>query len=366
LSYDEAVRTGKLYGGRGSRDKETDKTLAEKAIETFKMGDKLELALMPERRPWDYYKLTSSHPYGDASAFGGIDFDTGKMRRPYSFDPEAAGKLWRQSEAAKSFQDPYVLAQVIRYFQTGGGSMKLSEEGIQNALKGLESGFPETYKQAFQIASDEIHGLSDNTKNVNLGFVDLDDSTSKLRVTFGLADKSVDAFGLKLRNFQVPLGVPTPDRQPFVYGTSILPTNTSPTFTFGPGGGKALNASPTPIGGFGGGKVLGGRVLRGVSYLGGEVGPELFTPDQSGFVISNIRLRELAASLQREESGGPSITVNLGDVNVTGASNDVDQVLAQVRERQDEQLEELRRELNDRRRFDRMGARAIQIGKERA
>jgi hypothetical protein len=58
------------------------------------------------------------------------------------------------------------------------------------------------------------------------------------------------------------------------------------------------------IGAFGGGKAAGGPVRSGTSYLVGERGPELFTPNSSGMITPNNRL------------GGGNTTINL---NVTGA-----------------------------------------------
>ena len=58
------------------------------------------------------------------------------------------------------------------------------------------------------------------------------------------------------------------------------------------------------IGAFGGGKASGGAVRSGTSYLVGERGPEIFTPNASGMITPNNRL------------GGGNTTINL---NVTGA-----------------------------------------------
>lgn len=55
---------------------------------------------------------------------------------------------------------------------------------------------------------------------------------------------------------------------------------------------------------FGGGRAAGGPVTSGTSYLVGERGPELFTPNSSGKITPNNRL------------GGSNTTINL---NVTGA-----------------------------------------------
>jgi hypothetical protein len=56
---------------------------------------------------------------------------------------------------------------------------------------------------------------------------------------------------------------------------------------------------------FSGGKAMGGPVMSGTSYLVGERGPELFTPNASGMITPNNRL-----------GGSGSTVINL---NVTGA-----------------------------------------------
>jgi hypothetical protein len=56
---------------------------------------------------------------------------------------------------------------------------------------------------------------------------------------------------------------------------------------------------------FGGGKAAGGPVRSGTSYIVGERGPELFTPNSSGMITPNNRL-----------GGSAGNTIN---INVTGA-----------------------------------------------
>ena len=63
------------------------------------------------------------------------------------------------------------------------------------------------------------------------------------------------------------------------------------------------NKYSTPIPDFGGGKALGGDVMAGTSYLVGERGAELFTPQTNGSITPNSSL-------------GGNVTYN---INVTGA-----------------------------------------------
>lgn len=69
------------------------------------------------------------------------------------------------------------------------------------------------------------------------------------------------------------------------------------------------------------GREVGGPVTRGVPYIVGERGPELFTPGQSGSIITN---RELSGLTSRSSSSGSSnVTFNV-TINATGlAGNDI-------------------------------------------
>jgi hypothetical protein len=63
---------------------------------------------------------------------------------------------------------------------------------------------------------------------------------------------------------------------------------------------------------FGGGRALGGPVTKGGTYLVGEEGPELFTPNRSGNIIPNAKLK--SASIGNGGGTSINITVN-GDVS---------------------------------------------------
>ena len=66
----------------------------------------------------------------------------------------------------------------------------------------------------------------------------------------------------------------------------------------GKGGGKGSNTV--------GLRASGGPVARGNAYIVGEEGPELFTPDRSGYIVPNEDL----------DPGGsrPQVVINTGDV----------------------------------------------------
>jgi hypothetical protein len=69
---------------------------------------------------------------------------------------------------------------------------------------------------------------------------------------------------------------------------------------------------------FGGGKALGGPVMGGTSYLVGERGPELFTPNSSGIITPNNRLG----------SNGNTININVtGAIDAEGTARSIIDVL---------------------------------------
>jgi hypothetical protein len=73
------------------------------------------------------------------------------------------------------------------------------------------------------------------------------------------------------------------------------------------------------IGAFGGGKAKGGPVAGGTSYLVGERGPELFTPNTSGMITPNNRLSGSGANVF-------NITVN-GAIDAEGTARTIVDIL---------------------------------------
>ena len=60
---------------------------------------------------------------------------------------------------------------------------------------------------------------------------------------------------------------------------------------------------------FGGGQADGGSVSARTTYLVGERGPELFTPNKSGTIIPNDELGGLWGDMVGAGEGGPQVTV---------------------------------------------------------
>ena len=62
-------------------------------------------------------------------------------------------------------------------------------------------------------------------------------------------------------------------------------------------------------GGTGGGMAEGGPMVAGTTYLVGEEGPELFTPNKSGYLYNNDELNDMTGP-----SGGSNIEINIANI----------------------------------------------------
>ena len=60
---------------------------------------------------------------------------------------------------------------------------------------------------------------------------------------------------------------------------------------------------------FGGGQAAGGPVAGGTTYLVGERGPELFTPNRSGSIIPNDELGGMWGDMAGAGASGAQVTV---------------------------------------------------------
>jgi hypothetical protein len=99
---------------------------------------------------------------------------------------------------------------------------------------------------------------------------------------------------------------------------------------FGGGSGNtALSGPATPPPGatgqpgtYGGGFAAGGPIVGGTTYLVGEEGPELITPNRSGFVHT-------APKTQAMLGGGRTTSISFGNIIIQGGANASAQDIAQ-------------------------------------
>jgi len=70
-------------------------------------------------------------------------------------------------------------------------------------------------------------------------------------------------------------------------------------------------------------REVGGPVIKGSSYIVGERGPEIFTPGESGTILTNRELNTLTSKTAAAGGGSSNITFNV-TINATGlAGNDI-------------------------------------------
>ncbi len=170
---------------------------------------------------------------------------------------ELVGKL-RGMAAFQGEGAKYAIAEIMKKAEAdrlrgvGGwgiyaGRRQESLEFFQSILQRVN---PQAYAAAMQILQEETGKEVQQTQNANV----------KLEEFAGLIQRSssgLDVFSDRLLNWKPP-GSDTGDGKP------KLP-----------------------------GRAFGGRVLRGMDYIGGERGMELFTPDRDGWVTPNNQLRTM-------------------------------------------------------------------------
>ena len=96
--------------------------------------------------------------------------------------------------------------------------------------------------------------------------------------------------------------------------------------------GGAESSTAAPSGGRQRGRADGGPVERGLSYLVGEEGPELFVPGRSGMIIPNNALGNELATTPAAASGRGGGLVITGDVHVSGVQTTSELYDALIRE----------------------------------
>ena len=171
---------------------------------------------------------------------------------------------------------------------------------VAEQLRILESGFAGTRAEARAMAEELV------TSREQLSAVT--DETKKTEDALKKAGKSgVDSFTAAANSFNDFLGaLESGDLAGILEGIGGLLSEVFGSTGGGTGGGagggfgEILNAGLSL---FGGGKATGGPVSKGVTYLVGEEGPELFTPPSSGNIVPNDKLG--GGALKLEIDAGP-------------------------------------------------------------
>jgi TP901 family phage tail tape measure protein len=365
-TYDLLVATGQIYG----KDKSTPEQ-AKSSLSKLNAHGELSAALSPvdwkEYVPFmgtrsgilpdkylpgsgfDLYgKLRGDKPYAPREPlFAGLNFSL-RPGPQTTYDPSVAAR--RMESLIPEAHDPKRMAGIIKEAYAGGLGPNVGQEGINRFLESLKGFDTKAYQGAMAIVAEETKGFAEQSSLLTGSMRELFDPVNMLAPAAGRASIGLDGFAGRLGNFTLPtfnVGAPFNSNNPITGPKPTKPT----TFTDR----------------FGGGKAHGGRVVKDVTYIGGERGMELFTPATDGFVTPHHQLNEarrtyLASTMRSSET---HTTIQLGSVQVSTSGN-VESVISQVQSAQAQQIADLRSQLNDLNHFDSMGDRVLEIGEERA
>lgn len=187
-----------------------------------------------------------------------------------------------------------------------GGAMPLMDKGIRDAVGRFIGDIGKSLSDGAKGISNAVSG---GIKSLQGGWEFVTKTTQgwvmnllpqKIQETIGYFTEELPK---KIKDFAVGLGTSMLDAvKNFNLGKAVLDTweNIKNSFT---------------------GREVGGPVTKGVPYIVGERGPELFTPGQAGSIMTN---RELTSLSSRSSSGGTSNVVFNVTINATGlAGNDI-------------------------------------------
>jgi TP901 family phage tail tape measure protein len=384
LKYrDHLKRLGRPYP---EKDTQFDTSLA---ISSLNRNNEFINALDPSRQGgWERLLTMGTNPYSSASGRRTGFFGTTHGGSQEQNEAIAANELRRR---APMVHEPDVMRGIRQWLDKQG----LNQEARASADRVLKNASSTTYERVTgpgldwiksiqsigkggqgagaQPIADQFNVLLKPTADVTTGFTNLVTPLSPLPGQFMNAGNAAESFADKLYNLD--LNVPS-----VTYGAPSSPAA------------KYL--------GFGGGKAHGGRVVKDVTYIGGERGPELFTPGRSGYVIPNHKLGEnisparvtsqwrdelprpialhhnlsslpvmRRASLRMPEvlAGGDShVHININVPPGSQAAADPEELARIVKAELRQEIAELHRQLRSVRRHDRVGDRVLGLGEERA
>jgi hypothetical protein len=283
-TYDQLVSTGRAF--RNQLKPEEVNPTAKYALDTMKRGDTLELALQGglERNLGDTIRLGNLGP---------------KWATP-DFDVRAAGKEWGHD--LPQLHVPQVLATILN--QLDQNVVQTSVEGREKIKQALELAVgKQDYQAATKLAFEQLEAIKTQSGQLGTTLNDLMNPASKLPPLFGQLGDAADRLASRFNNAQPTYNLPV-----VMSGSlnSVFGGPSKPIIVPSP----SINKSPSFQ--FGGGRANGGRVLRGVSYIGGERGRELFVPDRDGRVMPSHALRRaepLYVNGSRHLMGGPTPSV---------------------------------------------------------
>jgi TP901 family phage tail tape measure protein len=248
------------------------------ALEGFKsvnVDRTLEIALNPQG-VGDAYKSVFDNPYkAEPPWWSPLQSD-----QPFS-RPTA---VQRFQQIGKQFDDPDVMKATLREASAGRFDASLGKEGVKSFIDILSASFPKVFAEAQKSIAEDTARLSEPMQKTAANFNDMLGPMGRVPGLFSQVADAASGLSFRLNSF-------TPTTGPFSSGP------------VGDSGGSTGKPGSTFTERFGGGKALGGRVIKDVSYIGGERGQELFTPATDGFVIPHHALPALMRDRSAQDGG---------------------------------------------------------------
>jgi len=235
-------------------------------------------------------------------------------KRPGHFEEPAKPErrlLIERLQAQTALHDPNVLAKFIQEVKRGGfaeGGVKSGEE-IERFLNVLKDAFAkdDTFKKANDIVALELVALSEQSQKLSKSLFDLSRPAEQLPQSFSRVADAATRLVTRFNSLDFEHSFTmSPYPQQFQPGQSFrTPIRTEPSFdssSFNPPASRK--------------RASGGPVHKGISYLVGERGMELFTPDSHGHITSHEKLVEISKSrTTRSDSQVAQLTNLRSDVN---------------------------------------------------
>lgn len=256
-----------------------------------------------------------------------------------------------------SLQDPKVMGE----FRKESARWNFSPEATQSLDRVLQQAFPESFKQSSQSFVDALREMLQPTKDISDAFEQTKGSITPLPPALDKATQAAVNFSIKVNSLEFnPPSSAGNSGQPGVSQSASGSIVQRDGLAFVHRGNVI---TPASLSRRGAGDWLGDfQALRTVASQAAQNGGSFrlrVNKENTYNIVETAR-----AAVRNETKLQP--TIKLGDINIQSGSNDVEAIISQVAAEQNKQIEELRRQLNNPRRFDRMGARVIQTGKERA
>lgn len=190
-----------------------------------------------------------------------------------SYDPERAPEVFRQRSPVLGF--PEVMRTFIDDVTRRVGAGQISKEAGDRTLKAAQATFPESFAKASVTAAEAVGKLPEPATQTGKALAEILGPARNLPPSLASLVFSFDSAAAQIRALEI--------RAPSI----TLPPSGGSTGTGKPKTGNRLIDSYDPLGGF---RERGGPVRRGVSYVVGEAGAELFTPGADGFITPHDKL----------------------------------------------------------------------------